>query len=74
VSVATLIKQLAKGTKEVRDAKEVKQSKLEANPSPGFTYCEALTGQPIADTIASWLARSWQLAQLTWKLRNLRKR
>ena len=29
---------------------------LEVNPSPGFTYYESATGQPIADSIASVLA------------------
>jgi glutathione synthase/RimK-type ligase-like ATP-grasp enzyme len=31
---------------------------FEVNSSPGFTYYEAHTGQPIADAIASYLARS----------------
>lgn len=31
---------------------------FEVNPSPGFTYYEAHTGQPIADAIASHLART----------------
>ena len=29
---------------------------FEVNPSPGFTYYEAHTGQPIADAVASYLA------------------
>jgi len=31
---------------------------FEVNPSPGFTYYEQATGQPIADAIASILTAS----------------
>jgi len=30
---------------------------LEVNPSPGFTYFEAVTGQPISTAVAELLVR-----------------
>jgi glutathione synthase/RimK-type ligase-like ATP-grasp enzyme len=40
---------------DLRRAPDGRWFAFEVNPSPGFTYYEAQTGQPIADAIASYL-------------------